>query len=488
MNNIVKKVRGFSPRAKFAEMRNSSYAKRAYTTTQKRPFFSFFIALGLLFGLILLGSILSNLGKKETPRATVIKEVSTYKLGEVPTIKLQAKVEKKGVIKIVALTPGIVNQINVQEGQVVPAGTTLVSLASNYNGANAQGVQAQLAGAQYRNAKETYDTQKDIIAKQREIAEQTRENTEELRRISEDALDDTRDSLEYNEDLLERIDDTIETLEALNTDGSQTQAILAARGQRSQLASGVSQIRTGLRQAEYSVGTDNPPTELADLQKDITLKQLDVQQKALDLGREVAGLQYTLASINASLMYPSAPFEATVQRIHVQKGQAVNPGTVLATISCLTPKGTIVINVPRNIAHTVSRTEPTKFTLGKADLSLVPTYVSTEATDGQLYAVTYTLPEGYTGNTTDQEYIAADVPIGIISTTSEIPYVPLDSVYQNQEETFVFVIDGSKVKSKKVKLGTVYGRYVEVEEGLDKNDQIVLSRNVVTGDTIKITN
>lgn len=488
MIDRLKSIRNIDISSPWRRLRKSSYTKRAVITTQKRPFFSFFIALGLLFGLIILGSILANLNKKETPKNTVIKEIQTYKLGEVPKIKLQAKVEKKGVIKIVAQSPGIVNKINVQEGDTVNAGTVLVSLASNYNGANATSVQRQLAGAQYQNAKDTFDTQKDIINKQREIADKTKENTEELRKITDSSLGDTRNSIQYNEDLLRRLDESIQTLETNNTNGSQTQAILAARGQRSQLASGISQLRSGLRQAEYSVATDNPPTELAQLQKDITLKQLDVQEKSLELGRQVAGLQFTLASINESLMYPAAPFEATVQRIHVQNGQSVSPGTVLATISCLTPKGTAVISVPRNIAYTISRTEPTEFTLGNSKLSITPTYVATEATDGQLYSVVYTLPENSSNNTTNEEYISATVPVGMSTTSSDVPYIPLDSIYQNQDEAYVFVVDGEKVKSKKVRLGTVYGRYVQVESGIERKDQVVLTRNVVTGDRIKITN
>jgi len=455
---------------------------------QKRPFFSFFFALGVLFGFLLLGSILSNLNKKETPKVVLVKEIQTYKLGELPKIKLQAKIEKQGVIKIVAQTPGIVNNINLTEGQTVNAGTVIVSLASNYNGANAASVQRQLAGAQYQNNKDTYEAQKEIIKKQREITDKSKENTEELRRITENSLSDTRGSIDYNEDLLEMLDNSIKSLESMNADGAQTQAILAAKGQRGQLASGVNQLRSGLRQAEYSVGTDNPPTELANIQKDITIKQLEVQEKSLELGKQVSSLQFTLASINESLMYPSAPFDAVIQKIHVQAGQNVTPGTILATISCLTPKGTVVINVPRNIAYSISRTEMTNFSFGKKRISLIPSYISTEATDGQLYSIVYTLPNENSLEATDEEYITADVPIGIINTSSNIPFIPLDAVYQNQDEAYVFVVDGSKVKSKKIQLGVIYGRYVEIENGLDQKDQVVLTRNVVTGDNITIKN
>lgn len=488
MTDQLRRIRKFNLHSQLRKVRESSYSKRAIVASQKRPFFSFFIALGLLFGIIIFGSVLANLNKKETPKKILVKEVQTYKLGEVPKIKLQAKIEKKGVIKILAQTPGIVNNINVNEGDTVSAGTTLVSLASNYNGASAASVQRQLAGAQYQNANETYDTQKDIIAKQRQLTDKSRENTEELRRITENSLSDTRGSLSYNEDILRRLDESITTLEQNNSDGSQAQAILAARGQRGQLLSAVNQVRSGLRQTEYSVNLDKVPDDLANLQRDIAQQQLDVQSKAIDLGKKAASLQYTLASINESLMYPSAPFEATVQKIHVQNGQSVTPGTVLATISCLTPKGTAVITVPRNIAHTISRTEPTEFTLGKNKLSLVPTYITTEATDGGLYSVVYTLPENMAINTTNEEYISAVVPVGVITSSSEIPYIPIDSVYQNQDEAYVFVVDGAKVKSKKVTLGVVYGRYVQIESGLDKKDQVVLTRSVVTGDMIKIVN
>ena len=219
------------------------------------------------------------------------------------------------------------------------------------------------------------------------------------------------------------------------------------------------------------------------MQKDIALKQLDVQEKALDLGRQVAGIQYNLALVQEGMMNPSAPYEAVVERIFVEKGEIVNPGTPIAIVRCLDIETSAVIRVPRTIALSISRTEPTIFLFGSKKVSALPSYVSAVATDGQLHTIVYTLPEGVT-NTTDKEYVSVEVPV-VSASESAIPYIPIDSVYQSQDETTVNIVDGDKVSSRKIELGGVYGSFVEVVSGLNRGDKVILNRNVVTGDKIK---
>jgi multidrug efflux pump subunit AcrA (membrane-fusion protein) len=455
--------------------------------TQRRPVASFTVAIILLVAVIGIGNYLAS-PKPEPEVAKAAKSVSVYTLGKTPTVTLQAKIEKQGVIKITALSGGIVSSIPVTEGQTVQAGQSLVNLSSNYNGASLPGLQSALARTQYNNAVETYDTQKDLITKQREIAEKTRENTGDLREMSEDSLEDTRSLLDLNQTSLDDVNAAIEQLEAIPNPDAQQQASLASAEQaRLQLQASVTQLRGSIRNLEYTVDEENPPTELAGIQKDITLKQLDLQQKALDLGKETSRLQYNIAAVGESLMHPSSPYAAVVERVHVQVGESVAPGTTLVTISCLDVTASAVVNTPRKFALSISQVEPSQLRINNQNVPVFPNYISSVATDGLLYSIIYSIPETALKNITEEGYIPIEVPIAFSDTTQSTPFIPIDSVYQSQNAAYVNVVQGDTVAAKEIKLGTVYGRYAEVESGLSMGDKVILDRNVISGERISIS-
>jgi hypothetical protein len=66
-----------------------------------------------------------------------------------------------------------------------------------------------------------------------------------------------------------------------------------------------------------------------------------------------------------------------------------------------------------------------------------------------------------------------------------VPFIPLDAVFQTQDQSYVFVIQGGKAVSKSITTGQVVGGQVEVTSGLENKDQVILDRNVVAGDTVR---
>lgn len=462
----------------YTRITHSPRYDRVVLFVRRKPVVSFLIALLLLLGVLVLGSILGNLGKKSIENPTPTKSVSVYTIGKSPTVALQAKIEKDGVVQIVAQTPGIVRTVHVQEGDTLKQGQSLVSLSSNYQGGNAPALQAQLAGAQLQNVTSTYNTQKEIISQQRNIATASAENTEQLRQISDRSLGETRDLLSSNEDLLEDLNDYIDQ-------NPNDPNITTLRSQANQLQSGVNQLRGTVRSLEYQTNTNNPPTLLSSSQKEIALKQLDIQEKALDLNKKVSYIQYNLALVQEGTMHPAAPFAGTVERVNVHVGQNVTPGTVIATISRSEICTTAVLNVSENIALSLSRVEPSVFHINGKKISLTPSYVSSVATTGQLYSVIYTFPDGVYNSLTDGEYVTVDVPVGYAASSGVEPFVPLESVYQSENESTVYVIQDKKAVARKVTLGEVYGSYIAISQGLHDGDKVILDRNVVAGDSIQ---
>ncbi len=467
-----------------SKLKRNKRAKKTSNYLRSHPFAAFFSALGLLLLVIILGHTLSSLSTTTPEKREAVAQVNTYSIGKSPTVALQAEVSQEGVIEIVAQTSGIVQQIHVHEGQHVNMGSTIISISTNYQGGNAPGLQAQLAYEQYKNVKDTFDAQKEIINKQREIAEKTNNNTEELRKISDTAEGETSSLLSLNESILEALSNRLEEVE--QNSASTPDQILAAQSAVAPVQAGVNQLRSASRNLQYQTNIDNPPTALANLQKDISLKQLEVQEKALNLSKEASRIQYNISLVQASLMNPTSPFNGTVERVLVSPGQHVNPGTVLAVISNDNPKATLTVLVPYNIAQGVSRTEPSALHIGGKEVKIAPAYVSTVATNKLLYSIIYNIPKEYISKVANNSFISIEVPVGYADTLASVPFIPIDSVFQSQTESYVFVAESNRAKVREVTLGDVYGNYVEVIKGIKNGDKVITNRNVVEDEKIKV--
>lgn len=449
---------------------------------KKRPLASFFVALFILFVLILLNSLL-------TPKAEVIetvnvpKQVDVVNIGGAARATFSGKVEKDGVVKIVAQTPGIVSSVNVYEGQEVWRGNILVNLANNYQGGNALSVSRQLASLQYQNVKDTYDIQKDLLGKQKELANKGDENQDELRDITDKSLEETRNIISLNDQIISSLQTNLD--QALT--GGNQQEILTARQLLVQARSGNSQINQALRGAEYQANGDNPPAALSNLGKDIALKQLELQEKALDLSKEASRLQLVLAQISEATMYPASPFNGVVERVYVSVGDSVSPGTPLAVVKSNSTDGTIVVKVPLDTAVKISRFEEATLEIKGKKYNVLPSYISTEATDGQLASVMFSIPDEALDKVSDGEYVKVNLPIGLPDTINTIPFLPIDIVYQTQDGSYVYVIENGKAVARQINLGDVVGGNVAVLSGLKDQDRVILERNIIAGEKVEVT-
>jgi multidrug efflux pump subunit AcrA (membrane-fusion protein) len=186
-------------------------------------------------------------------------------------------------------------------------------------------------------------------------------------------------------------------------------------------------------------------------------------------------------------MYPASPFGGVVDKIFVKVGENVQSGTMLASISGFDQHAEVVVNVPENVAKNISAFEPSVLTIGNKEISMMPTYVSKDATNGVLYSVIYQLDDSFSPSLTNLSFVKVKLAIGVADTTNIDPFIPLDSVIQTQEESYVFIVDDKNIaRVKKIKLGQIQGRYVEVLEGLPNDSQIILDRNVIEGDKVSV--
>lgn len=467
---------------------------------KKYPLRSFFLSLILLLAVLSIGRLLSKTPDTITPQ-NQIKNITVFRSTGFPKASFQAKIEKTGIIKIVAQTSGVVQDIPVKNGQQISKGQNVISLATNYNGGNAQSVQSAIAQKQYQNTLDSFGTQVGAIEKQREIANTTADNAQELRDIAEDTANDTRDQINDLSSKINAIETQIQSIQTniinqtapVPTGLAPTQEKLAQlESQKTQLTATINQLRSAQRNTEYQANEDKPPAELSRLQKELTNSQLDIQKKSLETGKEVARLQSALAYISASVMYPVSPFDGTIEKIHVKIGQVVNPGTILATITSTDVTTTATALVPQAVAQQIAIDEKSEIIINNKKIPATPTHISTQATDGQLYSVYFDITGVEQNYISDGDYVTVNIPLGEIKEISTKPptdpLIPVDAIYLTQEKAQLLIVKNGKAEARTVTLGNVYGSYVEVFTGISDTDLVIMDRNVISGDKVKITN
>lgn len=458
--------------------------------TSTRPLLAFFGLLFIILILIVAGNFFRQPPVVTNPPVAEPKSVEIYTFKDSPKITLTAQVEKAGVMNVVAQMPGIVQVVNFSEGETVRRGSTLVALSTNYQGGNATTLARMMAEKNFTAASQNFDLQKDLIVKQRDLANQGQLAAEEMRSISRQSIDETKSAIALSEDIVSTLNQNIEHLVATNLGGANDAAILGAKQGKAAALSGLNQMKGALRGVEYQSNEDKSPAQMSDLSRELTVKQLELQERSLTLAKDLAGLNLKLARVSEAMMFPASPFAGKVEKIHVRPGQNVNPGTILATIRADHGANTATILTSAEIARSIVATEPSIFQIGSQAVELLPEFISDEATDGSLHTIIYSLPDQYDGWLTNHSSLAVSVPIGPQKIVVNDPLVPLDAVYQTQDQAYVYVAvpDGNvyKVVTKEVELAEVAGQYVSVIGGLGIEDILIVSRTVSAGEAVTI--
>jgi len=210
-----------------------------------------------------------------------------------------------------------------------------------------------------------------------------------------------------------------------------------------------------------------------------------MQEKSLELNKEVSRLQANIADVTAAAMYPTSPFGGIIQRVYVRAGQLVTPGTPLAEISATKDATSALVDVPENILKNISPIDSSTLYIGNKSFDTRPTFVPTEATNGSLFTIVYPIPDTLRNLVSDGEYVQILIPVGNTDTTAAIPFIPLDAIYQTQDSNYVLLDQKNKAVVQKVSIGSVFGSFVEITQGLASGDMIILNRNIITGDRVK---
>ena len=480
---------------KIKHVKKSKLAKKAKATAKnlairaKRESIKFVLVICLiLFGLIAGGEAIRKFLNKPIEEVIKPKIVSTYQIGKGARMEVLGEVVKENTVQVYAQTSGIVNSIFVTDGEQVSKGKQLAYISTNYQGESAQAVSRQIAYKNYAFQKDNYDNQKETIAKQKELAENGDTSYDKLREISEGTIGNLKDQVSYNSDSLSQVDQLLTDLNAQAQSTDRDSAIANTRNLRNSLFGANTQLNSNIQTLEYNTDTDNSPDKISNLTKDTTLKQLELAEKALDLNKEISYLQLRLAQINESLVRPASFLTGIVQKVHVSLGQTVNPGKLLFTIAG--PDDTIRVDVMLNksLADNFSMIEKAYALIDGEKIELDLIYRSTEATNGTLYNLSFSVDETEAQKFVNSGNVRVSIPVGVADTSASMPLVPIDAVTQTSQGSFLFVVEDGKAKTKEVSLGNLFGQYVMVYGGLSDEDKVIIDRHVLDGDQVKLLN
>lgn len=436
--------------------------KKAKQFIRKHPNAAFFSLLAIFLVILFAGKALN--GTEAPIEETVVpKKVDIYELSENPQIIVSAEVENSSVKDIQSTAGGFIKSLSAKEGDTVWIGKNLATISTTLNGENAATLQKQIASAQYENQKDTFDAQKEVIAKNRDLAEKMDANSDELRNITNQSLSDTHELIDLNEQILNSIPDTPENASAI-------------AGQKAAL----SQLRATLRANEYQAASDKPAADLSNIQRELSLKQLEVQEKSLVLGLEISRLQLSLAAASEAAYFPTSTVSGVVEKVHVEKDSPVSPNQVLFTIRSNDKSSKITSKIPESIAKIINKNIESEIIFNDQVIKAKPTYISSAPVDGNLYEVIFSLKEEVLIRT--GSFVKVSIPLNI--TESQSTYIPLDALHITQTDSVVYVVEAGKAREKVVSTGKIAGSFIEITSGLSKEESIILSRNVISGDEI----
>lgn len=187
---------------------------------------------------------------------------------------------------------------------------------------------------------------------------------------------------------------------------------------------------------------------------------------------QLAKLQYDNAKIAYNIQLESsqvtAPIAGRVESFNVKVHDMVSPQTNLCVISGEGGKA-VTFYVPERIVNGLKTGDSIKVEKNGTDRSATITEVSSMIDQASgLFKVKASVPDGNTLAT------GTSVKLYVISQRAEnVLSVPVDSVYYEGGNPFVYTYIDGKLKKNAVTVGLADNSYTEIKEGIGADDQVV---------------
>jgi len=222
--------------------------------------------------------------------------------------------------------------------------------------------------------------------------------------------------------------------------------------------------------------------ELSDTEEDIELASLKKDRATRKSTLAQNALSVRLSNVSDAVFKPKTFATGTVESIAVKRGDFVAAGETLATIS--TPRGATTLEafLDPKTARLFDTTREARVTLGNETLSLRPTYFSQSENEDGLFSVLFTLSEDMHNKIVTGEFLKVALPLK--SEDEAMILLPIDAIFQDDSHASVLIEQEGKATAVTVTLGNLYGGFAEVSSGLNRGDQVILNRAVISGDRV----
>lgn len=222
--------------------------------------------------------------------------------------------------------------------------------------------------------------------------------------------------------------------------------------------------------------------ELTGTEEDIALQNLKKEKEIRQTTLANSRLNLELALLNDAVLHPKSGFAGTVTSIAVRPGQFVSAGETLATISAAGQDSTLEALLPSETAWLLDPTKPASLAINGQTFLIDPLYLATQENEIGLYSAVFSLPADAAALLTNDRY--TDISVMLQSREGRV-LLPLDSIFQDNNRAWVMAEEDGVVRSKAVTLGNIFGNYAEVKEGIAPGTNVILSRGLIEGETVK---
>lgn len=234
---------------------------------------------------------------------------------------------------------------------------------------------------------------------------------------------------------------------------------------------------------------DDTKTNLSSAKIQLDLQQLS-NRSGVELNQQqsrVAASNLQLAKVNLNKAYVSSPISGYINKVYVEPGEVINPGAPIADI-VQTSLIKVVVNIPERDIGTVSLGQNVKVNIGS---------LSSEAFNGK---VTFVSATADVASRTFPVYVQVSnvggkIRGGMISLVEfersqnpEAIVIEQDSIIDEKEGRFVFVVRDNKAVKVKVELGGRDGTRTVIKSGLKPGDALINfgHRNLLDGDEVNV--
>lgn len=446
------------------------------------------------------------------------KSVAIFEIGkDIPALELEktAISSAEYIAKVSPEINGEVRDIKVEVGDIVQTGATLISLGDSLSTdqIDLQYQTSQKAAQLSEESKNTtqYSGEQTIQAaqlgmisaeKSYNTAVTNKENTVKLfsdqYENAQIAIDNaklsyanSRDNLRDLEDLLDDTKDQLYDIQDQNdpaldaTEKQLKSSIASLETQVRNAELGVDIANNGIKQAELALDqlADNYRSQFTQLNSAITQSEIQYQSavnqyeqaqagaKLQAIGAESQALQSRSAAQSATLNENSknikAPIAGRITEINTSIGNLVSPGQVLIKI-----ENDQIISVRTS----VNASEAKFIVLGDE----VRIEYQGAKIKGNIVSISPTLDE-----VSKKVDIEIELPKSAQLATGDFVkvyfnihpvrtyFVPINSIFIEDNQKFVRTVENGKVKFASVEIGEIFGEYAEVLTGIKKGDKVI---------------